>query len=937
MSIYIIDIQKGSEFVTNKKIYTHSDLHSKNPRKFSPPKTHKVSKKSINGLEYLSQYFEIKFKVTSTYRTKSYNNSLEGAAKASQHLISNAIDFAVPRRVIDIVYEDVKVKGPIYSELYSLGVRGIGFYNSFLHIDSRASKFVTWDKRTTKTPDQSIPEAAINPTVKSTSEPEVLIYIYSGEEIELSDLIQLESFPAKGVDQSTLLDSVSNGVSNNQRLYSKLTPDEKLEQGDGYNPSGDITIVKTGSVLRIPLTVVDNTGEQSNPETKEISPSYQSNIFQSLSESGDVFPEKIRQLSNDPGYIPAYLNRGVVSKKMFPQFTVVVWSRTLYILGQDPWVDISRYIESITTNVSVNGGNFSFDLPPVQGSYTDEDGWTKTGEVEHGEEYYAKSNINYQQKRDEGGSDSYTGGYEGYSYERKREEFYFQRILQQNDLVYIKFEQLSGEDESPLIVDNQWWDMIGLIDAVSPEYTASINQLSIQVSGRDLAKIFIEEDSHFDLYSIGHSGSSYNISEDTPERGFNGVFLNDQYTLRSIKDAMEFVFLKIANSQFIPDEVFINYPDRTKVISSSDGQLKAKGIWSVIKMFIDKNVADIVIADQSIASPHGSVLQQFKKICQLPFIEYYTDTYGDKFFVTVRRPPFDREAVVKITSAKSEVDSSSQRVGGITNTRHIENLRQTREENQRKFSSENENDIDLSGVTIISSDYPLVVNINEDDVNSDDLDFSTEAYSWYKIQDKAFFNGIGKSLAVPGVYLDEYAHIWGNRRMEHTTVYSDYLFSGDQKEEKTQSKYGENTAAQLRFLIETSAYLPFTRKGTIVVNGDRRIKKGQWIFYRPTREMFYVDGVTNRAVKGEQIDRMTTIQVSRGMVQAFIDGVNLRIDDEIVEVSYFNLVDLERITSNVVEIINGASTTGQTNKGYVNKKVFDYFLARKQFGFYKKR
>ena len=108
----------------------------------------------------------------------------------------------------------------------------------------------------------------------------------------------------------------------------------------------------------------------------------------------------------------------------------------------------------------------------------------------------------------------------------------------------------------------------------------------------------------------------------------------------------------------------------------------------------------------------------------------------------------------------------------------------------------------------------------------------------------------------------------------------------------------------LKYLIETTIYLPFTRQGTITLYGNRQIKRGTWMYFVPTQEMYYVDAVTNTFQSvGNRVFRSTTLQVSRGMKTSLIDGT--RQDLAIIDKAdgynklsgYFGLVDFGKTKS----------------------------------------
>ena len=136
------------------------------------------------------------------------------------------------------------------------------------------------------------------------------------------------------------------------------------------------------------------------------------------------------------------------------------------------------------------------------------------------------------------------------------------------------------------------------------------------------------------------------------------------------------------------------------------------------------------------------------------------------------------------------------------------------------------------------------------------------------------------------------------------------------------------------YLIESNAYLPFTRRGTIVLNkGDRRIKKGSYIEYERTGEVFYVEAVINSAsISGNQVNRSTVLQVSRGMIKRFVDKSSTVLVYEGEEINYFNLVNLENLKSTLKEFMIKNERKSLMKAVLVNKEVFNFFLSKKQFG-----
>ena len=266
---------------------------------------------------------------------------------------------------------------------------------------------------------------------------------------------------------------------------------------------------------------------------------------------------------------------------------------------------------------------------------------------------------------------------------------------------------------------------------------------------------------------------------------------------------------------------------KPKVLNSKNDSLGA-GIWQIVDIVVDKEVADKAIIDASISSEQGSILNFVNKVCQKPFVEFFGDTYGDKYYLIARKPPFSKESFNSIPS----------------------------------------------------------VTISDDDVYSDNLNWNNEnIYSWYQLTPQ--WNTVAGTAdfiysQVPAVFFVEYAEIWGSKPLSIVSNYADFLRFDDF------AKVYQFCLEELRFLIETNSYLPFTRKGTINIKGQRGIKRGMTVYYAPTEEIYYVDGVTQSFVSANGVlDRVTTLQVSRGMQAKYVN-VDIKNKDTI---SYFNLID----------------------------------------------
>jgi len=93
---------------------------------------------------------DVPITINSAYRTAGYNARLEGASPVSQHVEGRALDLALSsenRHLLPDLYDSVVWR----SKQPGSALKGIGRYNTFVHMDVRPSTHVaTWDLRSTK-------------------------------------------------------------------------------------------------------------------------------------------------------------------------------------------------------------------------------------------------------------------------------------------------------------------------------------------------------------------------------------------------------------------------------------------------------------------------------------------------------------------------------------------------------------------------------------------------------------------------------------------------------------------------------------------------------------------------------------------------------------------------------------------------------------------
>jgi murein DD-endopeptidase MepM/ murein hydrolase activator NlpD len=300
----------------------------------------------------------------------------------------------------------------------------------------------------------------------------------------------------------------------------------------------------------------------------------------------------------------------------------------------------------------------------------------------------------------------------------------------------------------------------------------------------------------------------------------------------------------------------------------------APGIWQIVKLLIDSSVKGKQIADSSIAVQMGSLVNFFRKVCQEPLVEFMGDTFGNNYYFITRKPPFDKDSILRM----------------------FEN-----------------------------SCY----DIGSDEIISTSLDWNNqEIYSWYRYMPYADVLGISESnYFCPAIFFPDIAAIWGSRPLCVQSNYYNYLDSGvynkDQKDQKENSlRIIKNMVKDFRYIIESNVYNAFTRRGSITIKGNRKIKRGTLI-QMPNSEIFHVDSVSQSySITTNGVDRSTVLQVSKGILPRYINEVeNLNG----VKCSYFNIVDFgdykeEDITQdNFRDIISNWK---------LNYNVFQFFLSR---------
>lgn len=800
----------------------------------------------------------------------------------------------------------------------------------------------------------------------------------------VADYISDPSSPAfeYAKDMEAFLSVVhADGTTTNREAVEKTY--KNLADKELIGKSADQLKLKIGTTLAIPKEKVNKIGLLT--EGIEV-----------VSNDIPTFKAKmLADLESEEGYRPVASYKPVegrlqsgVTKDEYPNVTVWMWCRALSsnsLENEGQIFNITPFVQKVETNVSKEGGNFQLTLPPLVCELSEEGKWV-----------IKKNSLQrYQSSK---GASTNEGSYvaEGSFFKvakdgsLKRNEFLFHNIISPNDMVWIRYETLELEKEQRVNDNKEFYinkdmlagriyDMIGLVDINRQSVDPTSNDVTIEITGRDLSKLFIEDGTYF--YALEMSQGQLNFAGGSTQenslmqRAFSNNMLQvfGLYHNNSIEKVLKFVIQQLSTIKVVPDSLFTSYGDRrnSKMFEQKDprpsnnksttlekeireliasirktaelieesAQLEKKeidriwsllvsfmedirtqkvrkvsgnrtvgwkafthnsedieedmlpkyfhsnlhiglyytraqvpkkdqsllfskidkyldtttalpapeskmeedlapGVWQIVKLVVDEGVTGRRIVDSSMSSANGSLLNFFKKVCQEPFVEFYMDTYGDTFHLIARKPPTDEVGMLSMLDGKYTTESGDNGAKSTTTS--------------------------------------TVVDIEASDVLQEHLSYSEQGVStWFHLTPQASLIGgaSGYSLSyLPAIFLKEYAEIWGSRPMQLVHNYMPHIPLNPRKTELDLSE--KQAFEDLKYMVESNAYVPFTRSGSLTVNGDRRLKRGNILRYKSTGEIFFIDHVQQHfSISESSIDRTTTVQVSRGMKEALIRGV----------------------------------------------------------------
>ena len=407
------------------------------------------------------------------------------------------------------------------------------------------------------------------------------------------------------------------------------------------------------------------------------------------------------------------------------------------------------------------------------------------------------------------------------------------------------------------------YDMIGLLDIDPLQSNVALASDDIVITGRDFSKALIEDNVQYfpnEFAGVDRKGYFRNNVDNNVNlvRRFEGDGsiipdgLFNAYYARTIAQSITFIISRLANIQICPDDVFSHWNQKTSfvypLVNGGTTNIQAKGIWQIVSLFVqgtepnatenDKLISNRLLSDSSIATDSGSLLNFVNKVCQAPWIQFMMDTVGDRFIMTVRRPPY----------------------------------------------------------TWVDFKNNFTVNLEPDEIISVDLSFSDkEIYSWFRLTPQANYFGDSNYSAtayLKAVMFPEYMEIWGSRAFD---VVSNYMTTQTFDQDESQVKvfeeyYRKQNIEDLEFCMECYAYMPFVRSGTITLKSNRLIKKGMNVYLPATGELCYVRAVTdNWSVSGSEVTSITTLIVERCMVRQYLEN-------------YFKVINLNKYNADASQV-----------------------------------
>ena len=713
----------------------------------------------------------------------------------------------------------------------------------------------------------------------------------------------------------------NDGKSNFDRIIENYSTDDLTSEAIKITTK-QLTLIRANTSLMLPkgelsMNLLALTGK---------------NLFIRDIKSFNAFYGTYLNLLQLDGFTPAFkttTNDNQVDIRNY-SISVWVWSRA-YSQNGTLLLDITKYVEHCSINVNGTQNSFSLSLQAIN----DKPNSGLNTPFDVGDESINRVNIDTALN---------TGNLSTLEHPNTVEQLplpWFKRILQQNDIFFIRFEQLTLEKTEDRVkssmevpasqLPGKIFDMIGLVDRVSHQFNPMTTDMTVEVLGRDLTKLLIEDGSYFFPLLFTENSDMLFFNTQADDKWFKRTFIKNTfdylflYKMQSVRDSLGFVVNQLTNLGACNDTLFQSYDDKgdgglegaglggrrsrtLQLTGQNKNQLVwnvVSGIWQIVDLLVDSQIEDRRIANSQISNPNGNLQSVIDSFCQRPFVEFFGDTYGDKFTFIARTPPYTKNAIL----------------------------------------------------SVLNGGYYIDVNLR--DVEDIDLEWDSTFYTWFEMDPRNMFLGASSSIALaylPVVWFPEIAEAFGNKQFKITDNYiSNQAFTGV-KGSENRDLFKQKVVEDFLYAIESYCYLPFTETGTITLRRDRRIKARTWI--KVGSQFFYVDSVSNSfTAVGEKIDGNTSLNVSRGMYIDYIRGKMVKGNNLDRIIDYWSMVKLDVLRETLIQkmqvtaanTINTASALAiaavnpaggspimaSVSKNTVkvsfgtDKDAFDFFLQRK--------
>lgn len=336
------------------------------------------------------------------------------------------------------------------------------------------------------------------------------------------------------------------------------------------------------------------------------------NITNAQVATDDVYAfedENIRDIYEDDGFVPdtnvskRQLDCNVIGWFKSDNFSFTTFQGVTRGESQMCGVfrDVSSFVQSMNVSVSKQGGTFTISFPFIMHGFST---ISKTAGFDTIHSGVSRMNlgVNRVVKEDDKITELHNSYFKSEIIGNGERGDLFSSLIQNNDLMFISFEKLAmegvrGDEDITVktsdkrrkfgVVDgsdivNNVFDMIGLVDDVRVTRNAN-GQATVEVSGRDLMKLIVDDGSWFfntsccsnpegvfwNINEYRKTGDIQNLNDGKLSlyrmRRFNDidVFSNPQYM--TVEFVLKTVLSQLSNIEVVPSSLFDAWGDkRTK-------------------------------------------------------------------------------------------------------------------------------------------------------------------------------------------------------------------------------------------------------------------------------------------------------------------------------------------------------------------------------------